>query len=58
MTTIAKIVKINANNPQEIEEVHILLQNALDTIKVEDLKKILLALQKNPKIVKTALKFI
>ena len=58
MITTAKIVKINANNPQEIEEVHKLLQNALDTIRVEDLKKLLTTLKRNPKIVKTALKFI
>lgn len=58
MTTIAKVIRINANDTKEIDEIHHLLQNALDTVKPEDLKKLLSTLQKNPKIVKTALKFI
>lgn len=58
MTTIAKVIRITAPGTKEAEEIHSLLQIALDTIKPEDLKKLLSTLRKNPRIVKTALKFI
>lgn len=58
MTTIAKVIRITAADTKGVEDIHNLLQGALDTIKPEDLKKLLSTLKKNPRIVKTALKFI
>lgn len=58
MTTIAKVIRITAADTKGVEDIHHLLQGALDTIKPEDLKKLLSTLKKNPRIVKTALKFI
>lgn len=55
---LAKVIRVNGNSVMEIEETTTLLQDCVDKVTPADLKKLLLAVKKNPSVVKTALKFI
>lgn len=51
-------ITIEADTPDTIQKVGNLLQNAVNKVEQEDMIKLLEKVVKNPKIVKTALKFI
>jgi hypothetical protein len=55
---IAKIIKISGNSVMEIDEITTLLQDFIDKSNPDDVRKLLLAVNKKPSIVKTALKFL
>jgi hypothetical protein len=56
--TIPKIIKIHGNSVMEIDEITPLLQDFLNAVNPDDVRKLLLAVNKKPSIVKTALKFL
>ena len=55
--TIQKVVRVSGSSENEIVETAILLQNLLDKADPADVRKLLLAFQKKPNLLKTALKF-
>jgi len=55
---IGKVIRIPGENEKEIVVSALLLQDFLDKVEMEDVRKLLLAVRKNPSIVKKALKFI
>ena len=55
---IAKVLRIQGNSDTEIIETGKLLQDFLDKTKPADLRKLLMAVENNPSVLKTALKFV
>jgi hypothetical protein len=51
-------IRIDAETPNEVKNLGNSIQNAVNIINHADLQKLLDAVQKNPSLVKTALKFI
>ncbi len=55
---IAKVIRVNGDSVMDIEETTSLLQDCVDKVNPQDLRRLLTAVKKNPGVVKTALKFI
>jgi len=53
-----KVIRIPGEDEKEIVVTALLLQDFLDKVEIEDVRKLLLAVRKNPAYVKKALKFI
>ncbi len=51
-------ITIEANSPETVQHVGNLIQNAVNKVEQQDIIRLLEKVVKNPKIVKTALKFI
>ena len=51
-------ITIEANEPETVQKVGNLIQNAVNKVEQEDIIKLLEKVAKKPSIVKTALKFI
>ena len=51
-------ITIEAETPETVQQVGNLLQNAVNKVEQEDIIKLLTKVVKNPKIVKTALRYI
>ncbi len=51
-------ITIEADTTETVQQVGNLLQNAVDKVEQEDIIKLLRKVAKNPKIVKTALRYI
>ena len=51
-------ITIEADTSEQVKELGNLLQNAVNKVEQEDIVKLLRKVVKNPKIAKTALKFI
>ncbi len=51
-------ITIEAETPETVKQVGNLIQNAVDKVEQEDIIKLLTKVAKNPKIVKTALRYI
>lgn len=51
-------ITIEADTPEQVKELGNLIQNAVNKVEQEDIVKLLRKVVKNPKIAKTALKFI
>jgi hypothetical protein len=53
-----KIIRIQGESQADVDELALLLQNAVDTVSPACLYKLLSAVRKNPTVIKTALKFL
>ena len=51
-------ITIEAESPETVQQLGNLIQNAVNKVEQEDIKKLLTKVVKNPKIVKTALRYI
>lgn len=51
-------IRISADTPAEVQELGNLIQNTVNNVDNADMVKLLGKVRNNPKIVKTALKFI
>ncbi|MCT4586414.1 MAG: hypothetical protein N4A71_01185 [Carboxylicivirga sp.] len=51
-------ITIEAETPETVQQVGNLIQNAVNKVEQEDIIKLLSKVAKNPKIVKTALRYI
>ena len=51
-------ITIEAETPETVKQLGNLIQNAVDKVEQEDIIKLLTKVAKNPKIVKTALRYI
>ena len=51
-------ITIEAETTETVQHIGNLIQNAVNKVELEDITKLLEKVVKNPKIVKTALKFI
>ncbi len=51
-------ITIEAETPDSVKEIGNLIQNAVNKVEQEDIIKLLTKVAKNPKIVKTALRYI
>ena len=58
MTIAAKGIKIRGKDANQVDENVALLQDFLDKTSPDDVKRLLSAVQKNPNLVKKALKFM
>ncbi|GHT78405.1 hypothetical protein FACS189464_1790 [Bacteroidia bacterium] len=54
----AKVIRINGSCASEIEDVALLLQGCVDKVAPADFLRLLVAVNKNPGLVKKALKFL
>jgi len=51
-------ITIEAESPETVQQLGNLIQNAVNKVEQEDIIKLLSKVAKNPKIVKTALRYI
>ncbi|MCT4643612.1 MAG: hypothetical protein N4A74_01400 [Carboxylicivirga sp.] len=58
MKTFKIGITIEAETPETVQQVGNLIQNAVNKVEQEDIIKLLTKVAKNPKIVKTALRYI
>jgi len=56
--TTAKVIRINGGSSVEIDGTAGLLQDFLDKVNPTDVQKLLTAVNRNPSLVKKALKFL
>lgn len=58
MKTYKIAITISAEEPEKVQRVGNLIQNAVNKVEQQDMIRLLEKVASNPKIVKTALKFI